>query len=106
MARKAMPARGSLAACKHQAGVLQPVIDTNRCEGKGPCVAICPVHVFDMGVLAREHRGALTVVGKIKGFVHGWKQALIVDAAACHGCGLCVQACPEHAITLERVGVA
>lgn len=42
--------------------------------------------------------------GKLKGFAHGWKQALIADADAdaCEACGRCVTACPEKAITLAR----
>jgi len=45
----------------------------------------------------------LTLAGKVKGFVHRWHQAFATNAAACHACGLCVAACPEKAITLERV---
>jgi NAD-dependent dihydropyrimidine dehydrogenase PreA subunit len=40
--------------------------------------------------------------GKFKGFAHGWKQAFATNAAACEVCGLCIQACPENAISLRR----
>jgi len=89
--------------CGPEAGAFKPVIDRNRCEGKEACVAICPYQVFSMGTLAREDRNALTLAGKVKGFVHRWHQAFATNAAACHACGLCVAACPEKAITLERV---
>jgi 4Fe-4S ferredoxin len=79
---------------------LAPVIDPNRCEGKGPCIDVCPTDVFVMGVLPPERRKGLTVVGTVKGFVHRWKQAQVVSPEACEGCGLCVQACPEKAIKL------
>ena len=99
-------ARGSLEDCKHPPGHLQPVIDPNRCEGKGLCLEVCPVQVFAMGTLALERRATLTLKGRVKGFVHRWQQANIVNAAACQGCGVCVQACPEQAITLARGGAA
>jgi 4Fe-4S ferredoxin len=79
-----------------------PVIDRNACEGKAECVALCPVNVFEMGVLPAEQRKALTLLGKVKGFVHGWSQAFAVNAKACEACGLCVKNCPEEAISLVR----
>jgi NAD-dependent dihydropyrimidine dehydrogenase PreA subunit len=36
----------------------------------------------------------------IKVKVHGGRQAFAVNAEACQACGLCVTACPEHAIRL------
>jgi NAD-dependent dihydropyrimidine dehydrogenase PreA subunit len=82
--------------------LLTPSIDRNRCEGKAECVRVCPYDVFEIGVLSREARAALSFVGKLKAFGHGGKQAFAVRADACHGCGLCVEACPEDAITLGR----
>jgi 4Fe-4S ferredoxin len=83
-------------------GFLYPVVDANRCEGKGPCIDVCPVNVFTMGVLPKSLRSQLTLKGKLKGFAHQWKQALVTDPAACEGCGLCVSACPENAIKLAK----
>jgi NAD-dependent dihydropyrimidine dehydrogenase PreA subunit len=83
-------------------GLLAPRIDRNRCEGKADCVRVCPYEVFELGVLSRADRAALSLVGKLKAFAHGGRQAFAVRAEACHGCGLCVAACPEHAVTLER----
>jgi NAD-dependent dihydropyrimidine dehydrogenase PreA subunit len=39
---------------------------------------------------------------KFKDSAHKWQQALLVNPDACRACGLCVKACPEHAITLAR----
>jgi 4Fe-4S ferredoxin len=88
-------------ACKER-GLLAPVIDRNRCEGKEDCVHVCPYDVFELGVLGREDRSKLSLVGKLKAFAHGGRQAFAVRADLCQACGRCVDACPEHAITLGR----
>lgn len=95
---------GALAdGCKQAPGDYAPVINRNRCEGKADCVAVCPKQVFAIAVLSELERSALSFRGKIKGVVHGWKQAHTPNLAACEACGLCVQSCPEKAITLKRV---
>jgi NAD-dependent dihydropyrimidine dehydrogenase PreA subunit len=88
--------------CKQAPGVMVPVIDRNRCEGKAACVAVCPVQVFVVGVLPSGERAGLSLRGRLKGFGHGWKQAFTPNAAACEACGKCVDACAEQAITLAR----
>jgi NAD-dependent dihydropyrimidine dehydrogenase PreA subunit len=80
---------------------MAPVIDRNRCEGKEDCVRVCPYDVFEVGRLSREDRRGLTLVGRLKAFAHRGRQAFAVRADVCHGCGLCVTACPERAITLR-----
>ncbi len=88
--------------CKQAPGLMIPMIDRNRCEGKAACVAVCPVKVFVIGVLPPAERAALSWRGKLKGFGHGWKQAFTPNAASCEACGKCVEACPEEAISLAR----
>jgi 4Fe-4S ferredoxin len=87
---------------KFSPGFLFPVVDANRCEGKGPCIEVCPVSVFNMGILPKSRRSELSLKGKVKGFAHRWKQAIVINPQACEGCGLCVSACPEKAIMLVK----
>lgn len=61
--------------CKQTPGVIQPVIDRNRCEGKKECVAVCPYKVFTIATVAPELRRGLSLRGKLKGFAHRWQQA-------------------------------
>ncbi len=95
-----MPDDGS--TCKQAPGAMVPVIDRNRCEGKAACVAVCPRQVFVVATLPAEQRAGLSLLGKVKGIAHGWKQAFTPNAAACEACGKCVEACPESAIRLAR----
>jgi 4Fe-4S ferredoxin len=91
------------ASCKHAAGVFIPHINRNRCEGKGPCVDACPYGVLASRKFERGELAGLSLLGTIKAWVHGGTQADVIAPDMCRGCGLCVQACPEHAITLQRL---
>jgi len=89
--------------CTQPAGVVAPVVDTSRCEGKQDCVRVCPYDVFEVRKLTAEERRVLPLLSRFKVSVHGGKQAFVVNGNTCHSCGLCVAACPEHAIRLARV---
>jgi NAD-dependent dihydropyrimidine dehydrogenase PreA subunit len=89
--------------CKQPAGVVAPVIDPHRCEGKGNCEEVCPFGVFALRKLTQSELKALPVLPWLKVIAHGSRQAFVVNADQCHACGLCVKACPEKAIRLNRL---
>lgn len=93
-------------SCDEAAAKWLPVVDRNRCEGKRTCVAVCPYDVFEMRKLDDEDKGRLGFAFRIKAGLHGNLQAFAVRAEECHGCGLCVSACPEQAIRLVLRGRA
>jgi 4Fe-4S ferredoxin len=93
----------SVENCKQAAGVFAPVINRDRCEAKEDCVRVCPYNVFEIRKLSDDDRKALGLMSRLKAWAHRNRQAYAVNAADCHACGLCVAACPEHAIKLERV---
>jgi 4Fe-4S ferredoxin len=91
------------ASCTQPAGIVAPVVDTGRCEGKEDCVRVCPYDVFEVRRLTGEGWRGLAPLTRFKVWAHGGKQAFVVNGDQCHSCGLCVAACPEHAIRLARV---
>ena len=88
--------------CKFAPGYMMPIIDPMRCEADGSCITACPYEVLALHIVPKHERAALSLPGRIKLLLHGGKQAFTVDPDACHGCGLCVQVCPEGAVKLQR----
>jgi NAD-dependent dihydropyrimidine dehydrogenase PreA subunit len=86
--------------CLAQRGKYFPVIDRNRCEGKGACVRVCPENVFEVRTIEGEDYDTLSLLGRVRNTLHGRKSAYTPNASQCLACGLCVVACPEKAITL------
>ncbi|HEV3430675.1 MAG TPA: 4Fe-4S dicluster domain-containing protein [Paraburkholderia sp.] len=92
----------STAECKQEPGVIVPVVDLKRCEGKGDCLDVCPESVFEIRRIDEADYRALDWGHRLKLRVHGMKVAYTPNAQACRSCGLCVTACPERAIKLAR----
>jgi NAD-dependent dihydropyrimidine dehydrogenase PreA subunit len=88
--------------CKQKPGVIAPVVDLKRCEGKGDCLDVCPENVFEIRRIDERDYRSLDLMHRLKQRVHGMKVAYTPNAQACRSCGLCVTACPERAITLAR----
>ncbi|WP_208797007.1 4Fe-4S dicluster domain-containing protein [Gluconobacter thailandicus] len=84
-------------------GLVIPVVDFNRCEGKDACVAVCPYDVFEVRKIDPSDYRDLSFVGKIKSRIHGGMVAYTPHADQCRACGLCVKACPERAIKLVKI---
>ena len=88
--------------CDEEPGKLKPIVDFNKCEGKKPCVEVCPYDVFEMRDISAADYQKLSFIGKAKTFVKGKQKAYVVRPENCHACGLCVTACPEKAIKLAK----
>jgi NAD-dependent dihydropyrimidine dehydrogenase PreA subunit len=65
-------------------------------------VPACPYDVLEVQPIRDGDWNELGFVGKLKSRAHGRKTAYPVNLDACRGCGQCVAACPEHAISVER----
>jgi NAD-dependent dihydropyrimidine dehydrogenase PreA subunit len=58
--------------------------------------------VFDVQQIDDADFAQLGFFAKLKSRAHGRMTAYTPRADVCHACGLCVDACPENAIKLER----
>jgi NAD-dependent dihydropyrimidine dehydrogenase PreA subunit len=88
--------------CQADPGTWHPIIDRARCEGKRDCVEVCPHDVFEVRRIDDADFARLSLRGKVKSLAHRRQTAYTPRADACRACGLCVVACPEKAIRIER----
>src|ERR1700712_2808276 len=61
--------------CKQTAGVIVPVVNLKRCEGKSDCAVVCPEHVFEIRHIDAVDYQRLGALQKFKLRVHGMKVA-------------------------------
>ena len=86
--------------CIQPQGKFIPVVDFSRCEAKGPCAEVCPYDVFEIRIIEPCEYATLRPLSKLKNRIHGGRVSYTPKADECQACGLCVRACPEHAIKL------
>jgi len=89
--------------CRAEPKRFVPVVERNRCEGKGDCVEVCPYSVFVVRRIDDKDFSQLSFLGRLKSRAHKRQTAYTPAQDACRACGLCVVACPEDAITLKPV---
>jgi NAD-dependent dihydropyrimidine dehydrogenase PreA subunit len=61
-------------------------VDWVKCDGNGVCVDVCPVNVFEM----QQHKE-----------YPGTEKAVPVQADECIQCLVCMNSCPNEAITVK-----
>ncbi len=86
--------------CNAPPGTWGPVVDHSRCEAKSDCVVVCPNDVFEVRRMDDADFSVLPVMAKIRVMAHRRQTAYTPNLERCRACGLCVVACPEHAISL------
>ncbi len=101
--RAAADPRRPGAQCTAPAGAFAPIVNHGTCEAKGDCVEVCPYDVFEVGPIDQDDYRALGWLGRVRVRVHGMRTAYTPNVDRCQACGLCVVACPEHAIQLVEV---
>ena len=61
---------------------------------------MCPYDLFEVRALPPHDRASRSLMGKMKAWAHGNRQASVVHGPNCHAGGLCIKACPEQALRL------
>ena len=92
--------------CPGPRGAWTPVIDHRTCEAKRACVEACPYDVLGVQQISRADWHDIGTIGRLRSRVHGRLTAYAVTPDACRGCGLCVEVCPEDAITVRSFPAA
>jgi Pyruvate/2-oxoacid:ferredoxin oxidoreductase delta subunit len=82
-----------------------PKIDYGKCKGRGLCVNVCPENIFEIRNLEEimycEEFKASGICPEPRFSVKD-KRSYPVNVNNCTACELCVNECPEKAITLVK----
>jgi ferredoxin len=70
-------------SCSQDPGVIGPLVELGRCEGKGDCVRVCPENVFQVRRIDAADYRTLNLLHKLKLRVHGMEVAYTPNADTC-----------------------
>jgi 4Fe-4S ferredoxin len=98
-----MSAQDKVNSTPLQISSVRPVINFNRCKAHGVCTHVCNQNVFMIKQITVEQFGELSFLGKLKALLNDNHKSFAVNPENCIGCGLCVDACGENAISLLPV---
>lgn len=80
-----------------------PVINYEKCTGRGICVEVCPEDIFEIRnldqILFCEETKAAGICPEPK-YATKDKRSYPVNVDNCTECKICLEKCPEQAITL------
>ena len=63
--------------CEAEPATWRPIVNRQRCAGKGDCVEVCPYGVFTVGTIDKDEARALPLFARLKVRLHGNKTVFI-----------------------------
>ncbi|MBN8886340.1 MAG: 4Fe-4S dicluster domain-containing protein [Rudaea sp.] len=80
------------------AGMVWPLVDSERCLGDAGCVSVCPYDVLALQPVDAASHDDLPESTRFLLSLSGGLQAVVVAPERCRACGLCLAVCSQDAI--------